>query len=144
MQLHCSVCNLPFATLSGNVQGCPVHGIRATKEPVITTSEAADRIRKSGGKLFGVTFIKRSTRSPRHMVARTGVRKGVTGDGKRFDPNAHNLLTVHEFVTDPETTREDVSGQFIGNGNMGTQFRHVPIENIRELRIGGKRFKVQD
>lgn len=111
---------------------------------VITTNEAANLIKSSGGKVFGVTFIKRSTGSPRHMVARTGVRKDVTGEGKRFDPAAHNLLTVHEFVTDPDTTREGDSGHFIGNGNMGTQWRHVPVENITGLRIGGKKFQVCD
>lgn len=109
----------------------------------ISTTQAADLIKRSGGKLFSVTFIKRSTGSPRRMVARVGVTKGVTGEGKRFDPSAHNLLTVHEFVTDPSTTREDGTGRFIGGGNMGTQFRHVPVENITGLRIGGKVFQVR-
>jgi hypothetical protein len=108
---------------------------------IISRDQAVQLIKKSGGKLFRVTFIKRSTGSPRRMVARTGVRKGVNGDGKRFDPAAHNLLTLHEFVTDPDTLR-DTEGKFLGKGNMGTQFRHVPIETIEELAIGGKKFRV--
>jgi hypothetical protein len=108
----------------------------------ISRDQAVQLIKKSGGKLFRVTFIKRSTGSPRRMVARLGVRKGVNGDGKRFDPAAHNLLTVHEFVRDPDQAREAASGRFTGQGNMGTQFRHVPIENIEELAIGGKKFRV--
>lgn len=107
----------------------------------ISKNVAADMIRNSNGKLFRVTFTKRSTGSKRRMVARTGVRKGVTGDGLKFNPRDHDLLTVHEFVTDPATSRR-TNGKFVGKGNMGTQFRHVPVEGITELRIGGKDFLV--
>lgn len=107
----------------------------------ITTNEAASMIRESQGKLFGVTFIKRSTGSSRHMVARVGVSQGVTGEGQKFNPRDHNLLNVYEFVTQPDTTRDNV-GRFIGGGNMAKQFRCVPIENIRQLRIAGKEFQV--
>lgn len=106
----------------------------------ITKQEAASMIQGSNGKLFGVTFIKRSTGTARRMTARTGVTKGVTGEGKRFNPKDHGLLTVHEFVGDPQTEREN--GKFVGNGNIETHFRHVPIEGITELKIGGKTFQV--
>jgi hypothetical protein len=116
----------------------------------ITQNEAAEMIRTSGGKLFSVTFTKRSDRrkmgdSPnlprRRMVARTGVRKDVTGEGQKFDPKAHGLIVVHEFVTQPDTTRGE-KGHFAGGGNLATQFRNVPIEGIEELRIQGKVFQV--
>ena len=118
----------------------------------ITTKEAARRVRESGGKLFGVTFIKRSTGSRRHLVGRIapkgGWKTGTKGGSLKFNPADHDLLHVREFVTDPQTTRLGGDGkdrsQFVGNGNIGTQFRHVPIENIRELRIGGQRFTVED
>ena len=119
---------------------------------VITQDHAANMIRSSGGRLFGVTFIKRSDRKRmagvpvaglprRRMVARRGVTKGVTGEGAKFDPTTLGLITVHEFVTQPDTTRGD-RGRFAGGGNLATQFRHVPIEGIEELRIGGETFRV--
>lgn len=37
-QEFCSVCDSPFTTLSGGVQGCPVHGIR---ESVVRDGNAA-------------------------------------------------------------------------------------------------------
>jgi len=108
----------------------------------ITQPKAAEMIRQSGGKLFSVEFIKRKDGSRRRMVARTGVRKGVTGEGPKFNPADHYLLTVHEFVTQPETTRDAASGQFIGGGNMATQFRSVPIDGIVRLRIAGTTYNV--
>jgi hypothetical protein len=102
----------------------------------ITQSDAARMIRESGGKLFSVTFTKRGNGALRRMTARTGVRKGVTGDGLRFNPHDHYLLTVHEFVTHPER------GERGRLRNMGTQFRSVPVDGIVELRIGGQTFNV--
>ena len=107
----------------------------------ITKDQAADLVRNSNGKLVSVTFIKRSTGSRRRMVCRVGVSKGVTGEGKKFNARDHDLLTVHEFVTDPDTTRGE-GGKFAGGGNMTTQFRHIPIEGIVEVRTGGKTFQV--
>jgi hypothetical protein len=109
---------------------------------VITQTQAADMIRKSNGKLFSVTFIKRSNGARRRMVARVGVTKGVTGDGKKFNERDHDLVTVHEFVTSPHTVRGD-KGRFAGGGNLATQWRHVSIEGIRELRMGRKTYAVE-
>jgi len=107
----------------------------------ITKDQAADLIRGSKGKLFSVRFTKRSNGAPRKMVGRLGVRKGVNGNGQPFTPGDHNLLVVHEFVTDPDTTRGE-GGKFAGGGNMTTQFRHIPIERITGLKISGKIFQV--
>lgn len=101
----------------------------------ISTSQAADMIRTSKGKIFSVTFIKRSTGSKRRMVGRTGVTQGVTGEGKAFNAADHDLLTVFELVTDPIREKGRVR-------NMGKQWRHVSIEGITSLRIAGKEFQV--
>jgi hypothetical protein len=90
----------------------------------ITKSKAAHLIETSGGKLFGVTFIKRSDGSRRRMTARRGVMKGVNGTGKSFSATAHGLLTVCEFT-----------GGY-------SQFRHIPIEGIQYLKIRGEAFQV--
>lgn len=109
----------------------------------ISQDEAFDLIRGSKGKLFSAKFEKRTKPGViRRMVARTGVRKGVTGEGQSFNPRDHGLVTVHEFVTAPNTVRNE-KGQFAGGGNLITQFRNIPAEGLRELRIGGKTYQIQ-
>jgi len=103
---------------------------------VISQSEAARMIRQSGGKLFGVSFVTRGKGNLRRMTARTGVRKGTTGEGKRFNAADLGLLTVHEFVTDEN--RSD-KGHY---RNLTTQFRHVAIEGIQRLKVGGTEYTV--
>ena len=46
---------------------------------VINREDAIKIIKDSAGKIFGVSFIKRTTGEARHMTARLGVSKGVTG-----------------------------------------------------------------
>ncbi len=107
----------------------------------ITTQEAAELIKASQGKLFGVRFIKRSTKTSRRMTARLGVKKGVNGNGKAFNADDHGLLTVHEFVSVRDNAPK--RGNLVAPVRCtGTQFRHVPIEGITELKIGGKTFQV--
>jgi len=110
----------------------------------ITQEQAAARIRQSRGRLFGVTFVKRSDGSLRNLTGRRGVTAGVKGggSGSKFNAAAHNLLTVAEFVTDEDTPR-DAKGRFNGAGSLGYQYRHIPIEGIRSLRIGGETFAVE-
>jgi hypothetical protein len=107
----------------------------------IKTTEAAELIRNSGGKVFSATVIKRSTGSLRRMTGRLGVSKGVTGAGATYNAKDHDLIRVSEFVTAENTPRNE-KGQFAGNGNMKVQFRALAIEGIRSLKIGGKSFKV--
>lgn len=103
----------------------------------ITTKEAASMIRNSGGKLFSVTFEKRNKPGViRRLTGRVGVRKDVKGVGQKFNPADHNLLTVYEFVTDPE---RDERGRV---RCMATQWRSVGIERIRSLKIKGFTFDV--
>lgn len=104
----------------------------------ITTRQAADRIRTSGGKIFTVDFIKRGDGSLRKLTGRVGVSKGVTGAGRKFDPASHNLLSVAEFA--PATRNE--RGQFSGHEFTSGAFRCVSIEGIQRLAIGGTIFEV--
>ncbi len=104
----------------------------------ITTRQAADRIRNSGGKIFTVDFIKRGDGSLRRMIARTGVSKGVTGTGRKFDPASHGLLSVAELAP---ASRDD-KGRFNGHEFTSGAFRCVSIEGIERLAIGGNVFEV--
>ena len=64
---------------------------------IIDREEAIKIIKDSRGKIFGVSFIKRSTGELRHMTARLGVKKGVTGEGLKYDPESRQLMTVYDM-----------------------------------------------
>jgi hypothetical protein len=61
-----------------------------------------DLIESTKGKFFTVTFVKKDG-TIRTMTARTGVRKGVTGQGLKFNPGERNLKVV--WSCDAETFR---------------------------------------
>ena len=102
---------------------------------IINTLEAERMMRATGGKLFAVRFDKRSNGAPRRMTARLGVRKGVTGEGKKFNDNDHNLITVNEFVSHRD------------NDNLHrcetTQFRSIPLERVTWLKVRGTEYQVK-
>ena len=52
-----------------------------------------DLIESTKGKFFTVTFVKKDG-TIRTMTARTGVRKGVKGNGLKFNPSERNLKVV--------------------------------------------------
>ena len=90
---------------------------------VISTERAVELIKNSGGKTFDVSFRKRTgERELRRMNARLGVKKGVKGVGRKFDPEEKGLISVFEMPKD--------------------QFRFISIESIRSLRIGKKKYIV--
>ena len=63
----------------------------------IGKEDAIQIIKNSAGKIFGVSFIKRTTGEARHMTARLGVSKGVTGEGLKYDPESKQLITVYDM-----------------------------------------------
>lgn len=63
----------------------------------ISKSTATAMIKGSSGKVFGVSFVKRTTGEVRTMSARTGVRKYITGEGLKFSPSQYNLVTVFDM-----------------------------------------------
>ncbi len=104
---------------------------------VITEQVAARMIRNSGGKLFGVTFVKADGHT-RKLVGRRGVTAGVNGNGT---PEPVGIIRVHEFVT-RATTARNAKGHFDGAGNAVTQWRSFRLDRLQELRMSGKVFKV--
>lgn len=121
----------------------------------ISRHEAETMIRRSGGKLVGVTFIKRGDRKRmrstpvdqlprRRLVGRLAetVTVDKTGEGAKYNFHDHGLIPMLEFVTDPATPR-NAKGHFVGGGNLGRQYRNVPVEGIEEIRVGGKVFRVE-
>jgi hypothetical protein len=71
------------------------------------------------GKVFSAIFIKKDG-SERKMVARTGVSKGVTGAGRKFDPADQNLLSVYDM--------------------QKRAFRFININTLKELKANHKVF----
>jgi len=87
----------------------------------ITTQEAVKKIQGTGGKVFGVTFIKRTNGELRNGAYRLGVSKGVNGAGLKFDPAKKNLIQVFDM----------------NNGH-----RFISIEGLQTITVGGQRFTV--
>lgn len=69
------------------------------------------------GKIFSCRFVKRSDGTIRRMVARTGVKLGLTGRGPAYDPEAKGLLTVYDMEK---------------HG-----YRTIPAENVIEVHCHG-------
>ena len=89
----------------------------------ISKTKAASLMMGSSGKIFSVTFTKRTTGEARIMKARLGVKKGVTGAGRKFKPSDHALLSVYEM---PQN-----------------QFRMVNLNGVTNLTLQGEKFKVE-
>ena len=89
----------------------------------ISKKTAIDMIRGSKGKVFGVTFIKRTTGEERVMNARLGVKKGVTGEGLKFNPKDYALIPVYEMPKQ--------------------QFRMINLEGLTQLNLEGKKYEVE-
>ena len=96
--------------------------------PSISLEQAANLVTDSNGKIFGVTFIKRTTGELRKMTCRVGVSKYVTGVGRKFDPAQKNLLGVYETNTDREGAEN---------------YRMIDLNGIVELRINGNQYEVE-
>lgn len=62
----------------------------------ITKRQAVNKIRKSSGKVFTVTFIKKDN-TVRVMNARLGVRKHLKGGALKYDPASKGLIGVFDM-----------------------------------------------
>lgn len=74
------------------------------------------------GKIFRVTFIKRTTGEKRVMVCRMGVKKGVTGEGQKYIPSNKGLITVFDV--------------------QKKAFRNISVEGIQEFKFQGNVYKM--
>lgn len=95
--------------------------------PTIKRSTAVAKIKSSGGKIFSVRVKKRTgNKEVTRIVARLGVKKYLTEGGttRSFNPAGLQLIPVYAM---------DRRG-----------YRHVAIEGIQEVTIGGQRYLVKD
>lgn len=84
----------------------------------MTTDQAAKTILQSNGKIFTVTFIKRTTNEVRVMNCRLGVVKHLKGGELAYDPASHKLINVYDMLK--------------------KQYRSIAIEGIQQLTINGE------
>jgi len=88
----------------------------------ITLRTAIDMLNRSEGRVFTVRFTKRTNGETRTMNCRLGVKKGITGKGRSFDPFSKGLVTVYDM--------------------QSKGYRMISCENVMELHIEGNKFKV--
>ena len=89
---------------------------------LIDRDTAIKMIRDSKGKIFGVTFVTRTTGDTRNMSARLGVSKGVTGEGLKYDPESKQLITVYDMHRQ--------------------QYRMVNTETLSQLNMYGNEYVI--
>ncbi len=97
---------------------------------IITNDKAADLIRNSNGKVFSVTFVKRSDGTLRQGRFRFGpsVNVGRVGGSAPYDFGSKRLIPVYRMAGD--------------SSESDGKRRTIPIEGITKLTIEGKEYKV--
>jgi len=84
------------------------------------------------GKLFSCEFVKRSTGERRTMLARTGVKIGLTGAGSSYSFTEKNLLPVVDMNLYNKTKEVNKSR------------RAIPLDGVIWVQIGGVKYWVSD
>jgi len=93
-----------------------------TDTPRITTAQAVEMIANSKGKIFDITFRKRTDGSIRKMNARIDPSVGIYWKDVKFDMEEKGLIGVQDLK------------------KKGP--RMVSRESLRSLRIDGKRYLI--
>ena len=87
----------------------------------ISKATAKDMIQNSKGKIFTTTYIKKD-KSTRVMNCRLEVKKGVTGEGLRYNPDEYNLIPVYDM--------------------QSRGFRMVNVDTLVSLSISNETYEV--
>lgn len=89
----------------------------------ITRSDAVKMIGQTS-RIFCAEFIKRSNNARRKMVCRRGVVKHLKGGVPAYDFREKGLIPVFDMRV--------------------KEYRSIPIEGLRRLRIDGRTYRVVD
>ena len=89
----------------------------------ISKLQAQDLIKASRGRIFTTVHTKKDN-TQRVTNCRTGVKKGVTGEGMKYSPADYNLIPVYDMK------------------HRG--FRMVNVETLSSLRINKTTYTVKD
>lgn len=63
----------------------------------ITRNKAFELVNSSKGKFFTISFIKKD-KTERRMTARIGVKKGVNGQGLKYNPLDFGMKPVYDMA----------------------------------------------
>jgi hypothetical protein len=88
----------------------------------ISKLEAAQKIRDTKGRMFTVTFIKKSNGEKRVMNARLGVKAYLRGGVLPYDPNTKGLIPVYDI--------------------QAKDYKMINIPGIVNLKTGGIEYNV--
>ena len=88
----------------------------------ISKLEAAQKIRDTKGRMFTVTFIKKSNGEKRVMNARLGVKAYLRGGVLPYDPNTKGLIPVYDI--------------------QAKDYKMINIPGIVNLKTGGVEYNV--
>ena len=83
---------------------------QAFKDTDICTTQAFEKIDNSKGKIFRVKFEYKDPKKKgkvRSMLARTRVKKNITGKGLGYDPKEKGLRTVYDMALARNTNDEN-------------------------------------
>lgn len=94
--------------------------------------ENLGRIVGADGKVFGVTFIKRTTGESRRMRCFLKVQKHLKGGDAAYNFSEKGLISV--WI--PEDDRRP--------GGKDNGYRAVPVDGLREVRAQGNTYQVVD
>lgn len=98
---------------------------------VINKQQAAAIIHSTGGTVFSVTFVKRSTGEVREGRFRLGytVQKGLAGGEAPYSFEEKGLIPVYRMAGD--------------QSESDGQRRTIPTEGILKLKANGKEYEVR-
>jgi hypothetical protein len=88
----------------------------------IAACAVARAIETTGGRIFSVSFVRRSDGVERTLLGRLGVTALLRGGEPAYEPADHGLITVFDM--------------------QNRDYRSVPIEGIRALSLDGERMRV--
>lgn len=96
---------------------------------IISKEQAVELIKKTNGQIFSAEFIKKSTGRYKKLHCRLGVKKGVSGEGMKFDPFSKGLIPVYDLDQ-------------AGHDESDKHFRMINLNTLLGLVIGKKTFVV--
>jgi hypothetical protein len=76
----------------------------------------------TNGRVFSVTFIKRSAGKEKTIRARVGVKTGLNGSGMRYNTRNKKLIVVFDMKT--------------------RMYKSIPIDGIEAVACRGRRYRV--
>lgn len=120
----------------------------------INNDTAAEKLKAiRPGHFFSVRFIKRTSCEVRDMLCRKGVTQFLSGDGRSFDPDEHNIMfvwdagTFNTKIAEWRAENPDAPDEIYeaAHDKIGAQcYRSVNLESIITFTADGQSYMVND